>query len=173
MTLPMPKNNLSPYQTSNHHQQWFACLLLVVSGLVFTGCSPYQLRGRVVMGNQSKVLAVSPKDSRLTADPIENAMVELTLDPSSISPQSLGQLQTDSHGDFVIDVDAMGAGSFQEYQLGILVTAKNHSNIWQTIKLPASDKYLLIIMNAGSSGPAPPKDILRESLDLKDRFMNQ
>lgn len=169
----MPHDATKKRSTLNYKNTWFYCLLFVLANIHLTGCSPYQLRGRVVMGNQSQVLAVSPKDNRLTADPIENAIIELTLDPSSISPQQLGQLQTNSQGDFVIDVDAMGAGSFQEYQLGILVTAKNHRNIWQTIKLPAADKYLLIIMTTGSSGPAPPKDILKESLDLKDLFMNQ
>ncbi|MBL4700008.1 MAG: hypothetical protein JKX85_02015 [Phycisphaeraceae bacterium] len=149
------------------------CLMCIVVCVGITGCSPYQLRGKVVMGNQSVLASVSAQDSRLSADPIENATVELTLDPSSISPKQLGQVVTDIHGNFVLDIEAMGAGSFQEYDLGILVTAKNHKNVWQTIKLPSRKKQLLVIMTTGNAGPKPPRDILKESLQLKDRFMGQ
>lgn len=161
--------------TSNFRRMILRCsaagMLLCLTFL--TACSPYQLRGRVVEGNTERVLIVGADDSRLNEMPVANATVELTLDPSSITPRRLGEVVTDEHGDFVMDVTAMGAGSFQEYDLGILVTAKKHRNVWQTILLPSAKKRLLVIMASGSTGPNPPKDILKESLELKDRFMNQ
>ncbi|MFG0247809.1 MAG: hypothetical protein ACF8OB_02895, partial [Phycisphaeraceae bacterium JB051] len=85
----------------------------------------------------------------------------------------LGTVVSDGNGDFVLDIEAMGAGSFQEYDLGILITAPKHRNLWQTIKLPSAKKRLLVMMKKGAAGPPPPGDILRESLQLKDRFMGQ
>ena len=148
-----------------------ACVVLL--SLVMTGCSPYQLQGRIVEGKTPQVLVVNANDKRLSAEPLEGASIELTLDPSSISPQRLGKVVSDENGDFVMPEDAMGAGSFQEYDLGILITAPKHRNIWQTLKLPSAKKRLLVIMATGSAGPPPPQDILKESLQLKDRFMAQ
>jgi hypothetical protein len=149
------------------------CAAITLCLILLTACSPYQLQGRVVEGKATQVLVVSPNDSRLNEEPVYEATVELTLDPSSISPKRLGQIVTDDRGNFVLDIDATGAGSFMEYDLGILVTAQKHRNVWQTIKLPSAKKRLLVIMTTGSAGPPPPKDILKESLQLKDRFMGQ
>ena len=141
--------------------------------LSMTACSSYQLQGRVVVGLEPQVLIVSPDDKRLDEEPLSAASIELTLDPSSISPKRLGIVTSDENGDFVMPIDAMGAGSFQEYQLGILITAPKHRNVWQTLKLPSAKKRLLVIMAKGPAGPPPPQDIIKESMQLKDRFMGQ
>lgn len=148
-------------------------LLMILACLGLTGCSSYQLQGRVVVGSLSQVLVVSADDARLQEEPLAGATIELTLDPSSITPKRLGTVVSDDQGDFVMPVEAMGAGSFQEYDLGVLITARKHRNVWQTLKLPSAKKRLLVIMAKGSAGPPPPQDIIKESMQLKDRFMGQ
>ncbi len=155
------------------HRKLTMSLGLLLIGMSLGACSPYQLKGRVVVGSEQLVSQVSANDPRLDEEPLPGATIELTLDPSSISPKRLGTIVSDGNGDFILDIQAMGAGSFQEYDLGILITAPKHRNLWQTIKLPSAKKRLLVMMKRGAAGPPPPGDILKESLQLKDRFMGQ
>ena len=155
------------------HRKLAMSLVLLLVGITLGGCSPYQLQGRVVVGSEQLITPVNVNDPRMQEEPLAGATIELTLDPSSISPKRLGTVVSDGNGDFTLDISAMGAGSFQEYDLGILITAPKHRNLWQTIKLPSAKKRLLVMMKKGAAGPPPPGDILKESLQLKDRFMGQ
>jgi|GEM_PF-1911625 len=145
--------------------------LLIFCVMQLTACGPYQLRGSVVQGDRSGVWVVHKDDSRLKKMTLQRVSVEVTLDPSSMSPKQLGVAQTDVSGQFDMIVDAMGAGSWQEYDLGILVRHEGYRDLWQTLEMPPRDKRLLIVISPGKGGNLPPTDILKESMELKDKFM--
>ncbi|MFG0248993.1 MAG: hypothetical protein ACF8OB_08915, partial [Phycisphaeraceae bacterium JB051] len=84
-------------------------LVLLLVGITVGGCSPYQLHGRVVVGSEQLITVVTDNDARLQEEPLAGATIELTLDPSSISPKRLGTVVSDGNGDFMLDVEAMGA----------------------------------------------------------------
>ncbi len=166
------RESWGPQRLASYHSLAVVVLLM----LVCHGCSPYELRGTVMTGPGAAVVIANANDVRFEDAGLAGASVELVLDPNSISPQRLGTVQTDSQGRFQMGVDALGAGRFQEYNLGLIVTAKGHRNLWRTLKLPMAGKMLLITLRPGAAGrgdPSPPEDILGETLKFKDRFLGQ
>jgi len=148
-------------------------IILVLIGLAtwMTGCSAYRMEGIVVEGPTPAMVLVSENDPRLQSHGMPNAAIELTLDPSSMSPKQLATDITDQSGRFSIPVEAMGAGSWQEYNLGVLCRLKGYVDMWQTMKLPPRNRKLLIIMSPGQGGHRPPSDILNETLRMKDELL--
>ncbi|MEM9881827.1 MAG: hypothetical protein AAF800_02780, partial [Planctomycetota bacterium] len=85
-----------------------AALLLALSGAA--GCSPYQLRGVVIEGDEPGVELVNRRDPRLERFGLPGAELELWLDPDRLRPRRVGRAVTDADGRFAMPVDAEGAG---------------------------------------------------------------
>ncbi len=143
-------------------------LLLAMGGV---GCAQQPLRGVVMAGNQPSVQTLRAGHARLADPGLSDVRVELLLDPSSLSPRKLGERITDANGRFEFPVDAVGAGSWQEYELGVLVKARGFRDVWQTMPYPGHGQELLIVIVPGSGGDAPPRDILQDTLRYQDQLM--
>jgi hypothetical protein len=134
--------------------------------LLLVGCAGYRLQGRVVPGPEPAVFVLKAGDRQLDQPGLAGAMVEATLDPSSLSPKRVGTAITDSDGDFELPVDAVGAGVL-EYELGLLARNQDSTTLWQTLDLPPGSRRLLIVLRPGPPGKAgPPPDILEETLEM-------
>lgn len=136
------------------------CCLFAVGG-----CGGYHLRGTVVAGETNGVYVVDANDSRLKTMGIEQAAIELTLDPSTLNPIEAGSTTAGQGGRFDIAIDQMGAG-FLEYELGVLCRKQGFSTVWETLALPGGGKRLLIVMVPGRDKYRPKEDILDETLKM-------
>ncbi|MDX1681498.1 MAG: hypothetical protein R3336_00125 [Phycisphaeraceae bacterium] len=142
-------------------------LVLVGFALWLGGCAPYQLQGVVKSGPGSTVMVVDRDDDRLDSDGMAGAVVELTLDPNSLSPKRVGAAVTDDQGRFTITVGETGAG-FLEYEAGLLVRMDGHKTVWQTLPLPSSRQAVVILMEPGAAGNPRPRDIIEETLEMAE-----
>lgn len=125
----------------------------LVAMVMAAGCeSTQELRGVVVEGREPRVYIVSDNDPRLERDPIENARVEVILNPKDIRPKTVSAPPTFSDGQFRLNVEALGAG-FLEHELAIHCMAPGYATVWEVMDFPGSGKALLITMPPGRSVP--------------------
>lgn len=143
--------------------------LALVAGAV-CGCQTYRLQGTVVPGLMPAVIEVEPRDPRLAQRGLEGALIELTLDPSSMRPVALGIIEADDLGRFDIPLEQAGVG-FLEYDLGILCRAPGHMATYQVISVPPAGRQLLVLMARGRDTGPPAPDVLRETLELKEQLL--
>jgi len=141
-----------------------ATVMAAVAVTVTAGCS-YVIEGKVVTGGHAVVVLVEPHNTNLDQPGLSGAMVELTLDPGTISPRALGTQVTDASGRFRLPIDATGAGLL-EYEVGILCRHRGYRTIYQTMSLPPKNRRLLIVMAAGASGRTESEDLISETLRL-------
>ncbi len=139
--------------------------------LAATGCGEYRLRGLVVEGDTAAVLVVDDDDPRLAQHGLSGAVIELTVEPNSLRPKSLGAAMTDDHGQFDMAIDQPGAGLL-EYDIGILCRLDGYRSHYETLLLPGSNRRLLIIVHEGRGVNRAKGDLLQETLDLKDQLMD-
>jgi hypothetical protein len=127
--------------------------LLALGALGLAACGPYQVRGRVTHGPAGQVMVVPPDHQDLQRPRgIPQAMVKLTLEPNSLSPEPLGADVTDEQGHFAVEVEHAGA-ELLDYELGVLVRAEGYSTLWQTLPTPGRDERLLVVMEPGQNEP--------------------
>ena len=142
------------------------CVLLAL----VAGCSPYQIQGKVIEGAEGLVTVVSPQDRRLNSIGVDGAKVELTLDPTSISPKLLGNISTGHTGRFTLPVGELGAGMLN-YELGVLSTGRGFKSVYQQIPLPGQGKQLLIVLEAGRDRNPPKQDFLKETQQIGEQLL--
>lgn len=147
--------------------------LVILLGLLSgQGCTEYRLGGTVATGRLPAVLVVDDNDPRLNQFGIEGAVIELTLDPTSLRPRPLGAGQTDGTGQFDIPIDQAGAGIL-DYQLGILCRLEGHQSVWKVVPMPSSKRRLLIIMAPGHNRHAPTGHRLNEVQKIQQRLLRE
>ena len=146
---------------------------ILLSTLWLGGCGSYEIAGSVVQGTAPGAYVVSASDERLNFMTLNNVAVEFSLDPSSMSPKQLGRAVTDSAGQFRLPVDAMGAGSWQEYEIGVMCNHQGFRGLWQVIELPPLGKKLLIVIAPGKGEIRKPDDVLGETMKLKELLMDK
>ncbi len=128
------------------------------------GCA-YVLEGRVIQGGHGAVVVTEPDNPNFEQRGLGDVTIELTLDPGSISPRSLGTQLTDGEGRFRFPIDAAGAGVL-EYELGVLCRSKGYQTLYQTLPMPPKSRRLLIVMAPGSVPPSEAEDVIGETLRL-------
>jgi hypothetical protein len=138
-----------------------------------TGCSsgPYQLQGVVVSGKMQSIEIVSKDDPRLQSMPIPDAGVSVIIDPGEMNPGIMTPAITDEKGQFAIEIDRMGIGSWQEYNLNIVGQAGAFAPTNRTIKAPSGNKRVLITLVPGRDNYQTPHDIIKETLQMKEQLM--
>lgn len=147
-------------------------LIILLGFLSGQGCTEYRLSGTVATGRLPAVLVVDNDDPRLNQLGVEGAVIELTLDPRSLRPRSLGAGQTDGTGQFDIPIDQAGAGVL-DYQLGILCRLEGHQSIWQIVPMPSTKRRLLIMMAPGHNRHSPTGNRLNEVLKIQQRLLRE
>jgi len=152
------------------------CVLPALLGamlVMHAGCRGYHLAGTVIEGPTSVMTIVSDDDPRLKQSGIAGAVIELTLDPDTLRPKSLGKTVSGGDGSFELPVDQTGAG-FLEYEVGVFVQRRGYRSLWEQMMLPKKSRRLLIIMEPGAGGDARPGgNILDETMRDGYRLMNE
>lgn len=142
-----------------------ACGFAILFALLLTGCGPYVMKGRVIDGAASAVLVVPANDPRIT-NPyggLPGTRISLELNPQSLGRKPLGDGISQDAGRFEVPVTEFGAGSL-EYNVGVLARRPGYAPAENMLRLPGSDKRLLIILHRGvdrSPRPDDPLDDLR------------
>ena len=137
-------------------------MVLTVTLLSLPACAARTLRGVVTDGQTPAVLVVKSDDPRLVHSGLAGAVIEMTLDPASMSPSTIGTFTTGDKGTFEALLEETGVGVL-EYELGILCRAAGHRSVYQTMAVPRSDRRLLIVMVPGPATDAPPENLLEDA----------
>lgn len=145
------------------------CLGLAVAS-ASAGCAPYRLQGVVVAGESAGVFPLDGDDPQLNRPGLAGAVLELTLDPSSMHPKPLGAVMTDQRGRFEFAVDHVGAGLL-DYQLGILCRAEGYKSQWTQLSLPSGRRRLLIQMVEGRDTGPLRRNTLQETLEMSEHLL--
>lgn len=147
---------------------------LAVSALALAGCSGYQLQGKVIEGTVSSVSVVDAEDPRLDQIGIEDARVQVTLDPLKPARQRLPLVRSRGDGSFAVPVDEVGAGMLQ-YDVEVRGEAAGFRGAVEQFPLPGRSKRVLIQLapgQGGRRGPAPGQDdFLGETLRMSEPYM--
>lgn len=123
-------------------------LLACLSTLTLGACSAHQVRGVVVVGQQSSVQLVHKSDPRLEGEPVAGANISAIIDPQSLDRSRLPAVLSDPLGAFAIPVDEFGAG-WLDYELGILARRDSFAPAEGFVKLPGGDTRVLIVLAPG------------------------
>ncbi len=142
-----------------------AMILAMVLLAGASGCSTYQLRGKVIEGRTSGVMLVNKDDPRLTTPGLSGATIDVTLDPQRMGEKHLGQYQTDLDGNFAIPVSEIGAGMF-EYDVELVGRHPGFKAAIHKMRLPSADRRVLIVLGEGKDTYRGPRDIIDESLRI-------
>ncbi len=139
-----------------------AIFALITILLMLPACAARTLRGTVTAGQVPAVLVLNPDEPRLDRPGLAGAVIELALDPSSMSPRPLGTFTADGQGRFAAALDHPGIGVL-DFELGILCRAGGHRSVYQTMALPRSDRRLLVVMSPGTETTKKPEGLLDEA----------
>lgn len=131
--------------------------------LALAGCESYAIRGAVVEGAASQVVIVDKSDPRLTSNGLKDARIDVTIDPRAMKPKRQGAFLSGPDGQFEAPISEGGAG-FLDYEAAIVVQRDGFMHAEQTMKLPAGNKRLLIILKPGIDSYKPETDIIRETI---------
>ena len=144
----------------------FRLAVIAVPALVLSACGPHRVRGLVRSGPEAAATIVPAESEQLRGRRgLDGAVVELTLDPGSLSPKDAGKGVADSRGRFAVELDELGAGVL-EYRLGVFARRSGHKTLWQTLRVPERDERLLIVLTPGKGGERPEKDLVDETLEM-------
>ncbi len=150
--------------------QRMKCVGLLLVCLTLVGCGGYRLQGIVLDGPRPGIYIVEPDDPRLSELGIADATIELTLDPVSLRPRSLGKAVAKSDGTFDVPIDAAGVG-FLEYDISLYVRSRGFAPVDSgPMALPPNGKRLLIVMGAGEDRPRRNENLLEESRRESERW---
>ena len=137
------------------------------------GCSPYQLRGRVVQSGFAQATRVPGDDPRYTrdygdsdgqGDGVANASVVVMLDPARASREVVARGRTDAQGRFAVPVDVPGPGLLM-HDLQLTVQRQGFVGLVQDIELPRGSDRLLVEMPAG-------RDTVGDTRSLRDATLD-
>jgi len=135
--------------------------VLLLSMLALTGCSSYQIQGRVIRGPVAAVTIVDGDDPRLSEPNMTGggATIQATLQPDTpTETMDLGTHTTDGQGRFSIPVNAFGSG-FLEYEAQLVGRREGNQGAMATIDLPRRGQRVLITLPMG-----------RDTLIVPERF---
>jgi len=125
------------------------CLLPALAALAsLAGCSPYQMRGKVIEGDISFVAIVDADDPRLDGPGISGAELRLSTDPEKLNRERIGTTISSGDGSFTIPVDELGAGVLL-YDVGLQVRKSGYQPANQMFRLPPSERRVLVILTPG------------------------
>ncbi len=154
--------------TRDQPRRWARGAWLVIAAaalLTAGGCQGYRLEGKVVRGLTSSVVIVDKDDPRLEEPGLSGVLVEVTLEPESMRPKNAGADVTAGDGTFGLPIRETGAGLL-EYEASVTASRKEFKTLFWQFQLPSSSRRMLIIMEEGSGGYRPPKDLLQESIQI-------
>ncbi|MEM1446830.1 MAG: hypothetical protein AAGF84_12295 [Planctomycetota bacterium] len=119
-------------------------------GLGLAGCSPYQLQGVVVAGEASGVEVVKKNDPRLAdAGPgVAGAGLWVVLDPERLSPELIGEGNTDAAGEFALTIDEPGAG-FLMLDIELQTKRQDYTSVAERMQLPGSNERVIVTLTRG------------------------
>ncbi len=146
--------------------------LLAVLALVGCGGGGHQIRGVVLEGTSPEVLIVSSNDPRLKNVGIAGAIVDIWVDPDEPRPKQLQPTRTDDSGNFAVASNAPGAGML-EYQLSVLARAAGHQSVEENVPMPGGNKRLLIVLAPGRDKHQSSRDLLGETMRMKEQIEKQ
>lgn len=148
-----------------------AAALTLLAAALLSGCSTHQLQGVVIRGSVAAIMVVDSDDPRLlSGEPIPEAVVEATLDPSSLGSTPLGRTVSDERGRFSLPVDATGAGML-EYEVEVIAHRPGYQSWQEVLQLPAGWKRVLIVLPPGEDRRRPGQgDILRETMRMGEQL---
>ncbi|MEM7680569.1 MAG: hypothetical protein AAF288_01300 [Planctomycetota bacterium] len=153
---------------------WGTGFVALVGVLAVMGCASdtHQAVGRVIVGVGPRAEVVSANDPRLrTAPPARDVLVRSTLDPRAITPTPLPTVVSDVHGDFVIPIDAFGAGVLI-YELELDVEGAGLRPLRGALAdVPSSSKRLLITLPPADQASQQEPDLLRDTLELSRPYL--
>jgi hypothetical protein len=149
----------------------FRWMLLALAGLMLAGCGSYQLKGKVVAGEESTVAVVAEDDPRFNRRGIEGVSLSAILDPQSLDHEKVGSARSGRAGRFALPVDAMGAG-FLEHEVMIAAVKEHYATATRIMPMPGSRSRLLIVLAEGeSTEPRLKGDMLDETLEMGEQYM--
>jgi hypothetical protein len=140
--------------------------LLSAVVLMLAGCTGYKLQGLVVEGRETGLQLYDQKDPRLEQlgrFGLDQATVEVTLDPNAGRRQRLDPVRTDASGRFSVPIDAFGLGML-EYEIGLLVHRPGFRPQWQVIAVPRDKQVVVLTMEPGGGSGRLEVDLLRDTL---------
>jgi hypothetical protein len=154
--------------------RWLAgALALGLIGLALTGCASYELRGKVIRGDASRVELVEADDQRLEQRGLGGAKVLVTLDPQSLDNERIGAGQSGGRGGFALPVDVLGPG-FLQHEVQIAVVKSDYETAARIMSLPPKKKRVLITLSPGRSTPPKRKgDVLDETLEMGEPYLDR
>ena len=136
------------------------------------GCGVPALRGTVVSGDRASVRWVARDDPRLDVDGLASARLEAYLDPDRLTPERIGDAETDGRGRFVLPLDAPGAGVLQMTVELRAVREPDHGLATGRLDLPRAGRRLLVTLPAGGGGDlTPDPNVLQKTLDDARPFL--
>lgn len=159
-------------QANGSNLRQVCAIVLLMTCVLATGCSPYRLSGTVIEGAQSAVLVVDKNDKRLELPGINSASLMFTIDPDSLNAKTLPIDISDGGGKFATPVGEPGAG-FLEYEVMVLCRAAGYSSASRKLALPGGNKRLLIVLSPGADGYKPKRDIVNETIDMGHQLTPQ
>ena len=150
-----------------------AAALIVLAALLSAGCASYRLQGKVIEGGTPAVLVVEKDDPRLNEPGIAGTVLEVTIDPNRLSASDAGADVSDLQGEFAIPIGEFGAGLL-EYDARVIARLRGYQTTNRTIRLPGSNKRLLVILSPGQdNGSAPAKqNVIDETLKWSEPYLN-
>lgn len=131
---------------------------------LMSGCSSYQLRGKVIRGDISHIAIVSADDARFEGPGVSGVEVRLQTDPTRLNRKTVGTDVSGPDGSFSISVDEVGAGVLI-YDVGLTARGRGYIGAEQFFRLPPSDKRILIMLERGADN----RDF-REEEDLFEEY---
>ncbi len=148
-------------------------MMVCAAALLIGGCGGYQLRGKVVPGPASNIQVVNKDDPRLNRPGMPGASVSVMIDPEQLNREDAGSTAADVDGGFALPIDAVGAG-FLEYDVQVVSRLNGYSPAVRTIRLPGSDKRLLITLAPGDDRhESGYHDIVDETRRLGEPMMRR
>jgi len=131
---------------------------------LLAGCSPYQLRGKVIAGDISYIAVVDADDPRLEGPGVSGAALRLQTDPERLNRKTIGTSVSGADGGFTIPVMEVGAGVLI-YDIGLRVRHDGYIPVEQFFRMPSSSKRVLVMLQSGKAPPdtepESPEDLLR------------
>jgi hypothetical protein len=148
-------------------------MMLCAASLWLGGCGAYQMKGKVIRGDESRIAVVSRDDERLKRPGIGGVTLRVTLDPESLNNQQVGSAESDGKGRFAVPVRATGAG-FLQHEVRLSAIKDHYATATRIMSLPSSSKRLLIILAEGqSTDPKRKGRFMDETLDMSEPYMDR
>lgn len=141
-------------------------LQVLALSLLLTGCADFRLQGMVVEGSVPGLAIYDKDDDQLSQSGkfgLDQAIVEVTIDPDTGERQRLDPVRTDSAGRFSVPLDVFAPGML-EYEVGLLIHRPGFRPHWQVIQLPDDDERVVVTLEPGSGASRLEIDLLRDTL---------